>query len=44
MIARAYKAIQTLKLETEVYVLPIDIYLDSLAARFQERLENSGQA
>jgi len=43
-VARAYKATPTRKLETETFVPPIDIHLNSLTARFHKRLEESGQA
>ena len=44
MVLGAYKATPIRKLETEAFIPPIDLYLDSLAARFQRRLDDSGQA
>jgi hypothetical protein len=37
-----YQATLTQTLETEAYVLPIDLYLDSWLTAFQNRLTNSG--
>jgi hypothetical protein len=42
-ITGAYKATPTAALETETFIPPIDLYLDSRAAAFQVRL-NSAQA
>jgi hypothetical protein len=36
-----YQATLTQSLETEAYVLPIDLYLDSQLAAFQNRLASS---
>ena len=43
-VAGAFKATPIKKLETETYVPPIDIYLDSRLASFRRRLIDSGQA
>jgi hypothetical protein len=40
----AFKATPIRRLETEAHVPPLDIHLDGLAARFHQRLEESGQA
>jgi hypothetical protein len=37
-----YQTTLTQTLETEAYVLPIDLYLNSWLAAFQNRLTNSG--
>jgi hypothetical protein len=40
-IAGAYKATPIASLETETYIPPIDLYLDSRVAAFQKRLQSS---
>jgi len=42
IVTGAYRATPTQSLETEAYVPPIDLYLDSRLAAFQNRLTNSG--
>jgi hypothetical protein len=43
IVGGAYKSTPTRSLETETFVPPIDIQLDYIVARFQSRLQNSGQ-
>jgi hypothetical protein len=43
-VSGAFRAIPIKRLETETYVLPLDIYLDSRLASFRKRLEDSSQA
>ena len=40
-VTGAFRAVATRRLETEAYVPPLDLWLDSLVARFQEKLNNS---
>jgi hypothetical protein len=42
IVTGAYRATPTQTLETEAYVPPIDLYLDSWLTAFQNRLTNSG--
>jgi hypothetical protein len=42
IVTEAYQATLTQTLETEAYVSPIDLYLDSRLAAFQNRFTNSG--
>lgn len=41
-VAGAYKATATRNVETEVYVPPLDLYLNGRVAHFEKRLEESG--
>src|ERR1700688_3637502 len=38
----AFKAMLTCRLETEAYVLPIDLWLNRRIARYQARIDSSG--
>jgi hypothetical protein len=41
VVTGAFRAVATRRLETEAYVPPLDLWLDSIVAGFQERLDNS---
>lgn len=44
VIAGAYRATPVSTLEAEAYILPLSLYLDALASRATQRLEDSGMA
>lgn len=41
VVTGAFKAVSSRQLENEAYIPPLDIWLDGIKARFQERIENS---